>query len=133
MDMNTHPVLGLEQASALAEALMHTPGVHNDFAYTRNNFCGDTVYFKDDKFHIALVENSRVRAPHVSFDSREEFVDWLAQQTDIHFMGYLRGKLKKEVPWKRNQALSAKRISNYIEFRKFDEVGKAGVTSALQR
>src|SRR5690606_26254089 len=80
LDSTPYPV---QLAQSVADKLLKDPTESGGLYFAHRDYCGMGLYVHEGKFMLGTVNDGRGPFPLVAtFDDREEFVRWLASQSD---------------------------------------------------
>lgn len=80
-----------------------------DLMYDHRDYCGTGLTWEDGKFIYGKVYEGQLREPMKMFDKEEEFVAWLAEQSDESLSGH-----DEDIFYRDNQRLTIGRLFGFV-------------------
>ena len=105
---NEHDTTPYGKKLALAVANKVEKGI--DLANSHRDYCGKGLAFYNEKFNYVTVNDGNYFFDEVIFDSKSEFVDWLAAQSDETMCG----KESNDKWIQDNQRITRSRLENFV-------------------
>lgn len=89
-------------------------GGHGAMAYRHRDYCGHGIFLENGIFRIADTYDGIGWDPMLTFESREHFVDWLAQQSDHSLDGYTGRGPFEDLHQGSNQRITRARLNAFV-------------------
>lgn len=104
-------------ASVLEAEAAKSKSGYGAMAYHHRDYCGHGLFLEDGKFRVAEVEDGAGWETLLDFVNRDEFVCWLADQSDHSLSGYTGRGPFEDLRQGDNQRITRARLEQFVAER----------------